>query len=180
MVSALDFRSRGRWFEPGFLKVPKRFRARKAIKKILNLMFTKLFFSHNFNSNKVNFHAKFNANTLLSFWDTDHWKWLKLSGLSRSRPQVCAGLCHVAETRLSWAPAWWVTWLVSFLLFVVTGWQWRLPSCSTSVCLLERRLGKKTRKLLAMKLGCRLAVVVEKLSKDLSKCWMPLFELWVR
>ena len=45
-----------------FSKVPKSFRARKAITdmtKILNLMFTELFFSHNFNTNKVNFHAKF-------------------------------------------------------------------------------------------------------------------------
>ena len=39
----------------------------KAIVKIVNLMFTELFFSHNFNTYKVNFHAKFNANTLLSF-----------------------------------------------------------------------------------------------------------------
>ena len=29
--------------------------------------YTELFFSHNFNTNKVNFHAKFNAYTLLSF-----------------------------------------------------------------------------------------------------------------
>ena len=33
---------------------------------ILNLTFTELFFSHNFNTNKFNFHAKFNAHTLLS------------------------------------------------------------------------------------------------------------------
>ena len=54
-------------------------------------MFTELFFSHNFNMNKVNLHAKFNAYTLLSFLDTDHYKWLygpnKLSGLSRNAPQ---------------------------------------------------------------------------------------------
>ena len=50
-----------------FSKVPKSFRTRKAITKILSLMFTELFFSHNFNTNKVNFHAKFNAYTLLSF-----------------------------------------------------------------------------------------------------------------
>ena len=47
-----------------FSKVPKRFWARKAITKILNLMFTELFFTHNFNTNKVNFHSKFNAYTL--------------------------------------------------------------------------------------------------------------------
>ena len=46
--------------EPGarFSKVPKSFRARKATT-------TKL--SHNFNTNKGNFHAKFNAYILLSF-----------------------------------------------------------------------------------------------------------------
>ena len=55
-----------------FLKVPKSFRARKAITKILNLMFTELLFSHNLNTDIVNFHAKFNAYTLLSFLDTDH------------------------------------------------------------------------------------------------------------
>ena len=43
-----------------------------AITKILDFMFTELLFSHNFNTNKVNFHAKFNAYTLLSFWETDH------------------------------------------------------------------------------------------------------------
>ena len=47
-----------------FSKVPKRFWARKAITKILNLMFTELFFTHNFNNNKVNFHARLNAYTL--------------------------------------------------------------------------------------------------------------------
>ena len=35
-------------------------------------MFTELFFSHNFNTNKVNFGAKFNAYTLLSFLDIEH------------------------------------------------------------------------------------------------------------
>ena len=55
-----------------FSKVPKSFRARKATTKILNLKFKELFFSHNFNTNKVNFHAKFNEYTLLSFLDTDH------------------------------------------------------------------------------------------------------------
>ena len=37
-------------------------------------MFIELFFSRNFNTNKVNFDAKFIAYTLLSFWDTDHYK----------------------------------------------------------------------------------------------------------
>ena len=40
-----------------FSKVPKSFRARKATRKILNLKFTELFISHNFNTNKVSFHA---------------------------------------------------------------------------------------------------------------------------
>ena len=55
--------------EPGarFLKVLKSFRVWKAITKILNLTFTKLFISHNFNRNNVNFHAKFNAYVLLCF-----------------------------------------------------------------------------------------------------------------
>ena len=56
------------WFPEG----PETFSSPESHKKILNLMFTKLFLSHNFNSNKVNFNAKVNANTLLSFWDTDH------------------------------------------------------------------------------------------------------------
>ena len=55
-----------------FSKVPKSFRARKATRKTLSLTFTELFISHNFNTNKVSFHAKFNAYTLFSFWDTDH------------------------------------------------------------------------------------------------------------
>ena len=50
-----------------FSRVPKSFRARNATTKILNLKFTWLFFSHNFNTNNVNFYAKFNAYTLLSF-----------------------------------------------------------------------------------------------------------------
>ena len=37
----------------------KSFLARKTTTKILNLKFTEPFFSHNFNKNKVNFHAKF-------------------------------------------------------------------------------------------------------------------------
>ena len=36
-----------------FSKVPKRFRAWKATAKILNLKFTELFFSHNFNTNNT-------------------------------------------------------------------------------------------------------------------------------
>ena len=50
-------------------KVLKGFRARKAITKILTIMFTELVFSHNFNTNKVNFLGKFNAFTLLPFLD---------------------------------------------------------------------------------------------------------------
>ena len=50
-----------------FSKVPKSFRARKATREILNLKFIELFISHNFNTNKVSFHAKFNAYILLSF-----------------------------------------------------------------------------------------------------------------
>ena len=73
-----------------FPEVPKSFRARKATTKILNLKFKELFFSHNFNTNKVNFPAKFNAYTLLSFLDADHRKWLygpnKLTGLTRNGP----------------------------------------------------------------------------------------------
>ena len=45
----------------------KSFRDRKAITKILNLMFTELFFPHNFNANKVSFDVKFNAYSLLPF-----------------------------------------------------------------------------------------------------------------
>ena len=46
--------------EGPFLEGPdlKRFQAQKAITKILNLMFIELFFSNNFITNKVNFHAK--------------------------------------------------------------------------------------------------------------------------
>ena len=64
----------GRIRKPGarFSRVPKRFPARKAVTKILNLKFTELFFLHKFNTNKVNFHAKFNAYTLIAFGDTDH------------------------------------------------------------------------------------------------------------
>ena len=50
-----------------FLEGPEKFTGRKAITKLLSLVFTELFFSHNFNTNKVSFHAKFNAYTLLSF-----------------------------------------------------------------------------------------------------------------
>ena len=57
---------------PVFSKVPKSVWARKAMTKILNLIFTELSFSHHFNTNKVNFNAKLNAYTLLSFLDTDH------------------------------------------------------------------------------------------------------------
>ena len=54
--------------EACFSKVPKSFRARpENHNKILNLKFTELFFSHIFYTNNVNFHAKFNAYTLLSF-----------------------------------------------------------------------------------------------------------------
>ena len=49
-----------------FSNVPKSFRGRKATIKILNLKFTELLFSHNINTNKINFHAKFNAYTLHS------------------------------------------------------------------------------------------------------------------
>ena len=60
-----DFRETGPWrhmwvaFVVGsrpwgaFLEGPEKFSVRKAITKILNLMFTQLFFSHNFNTNKV-------------------------------------------------------------------------------------------------------------------------------
>ena len=49
-----------------FSKFPKVFGPVKPQQKSSKyLMFTKLFFSHNFNTNKVNFHAKFNAYTLL-------------------------------------------------------------------------------------------------------------------
>ena len=46
--------------EGPFLEGPdlKSFQAQKAITKILNLMFTELFFSNKFFTNKVNFHAK--------------------------------------------------------------------------------------------------------------------------
>ena len=55
--------------KPGarFSKVPKSFQAREAITKTLILTFPELFFSQNFHTNKVNFHAKFNAYTLLPF-----------------------------------------------------------------------------------------------------------------
>ena len=55
-----------------FLKVPKSFWVGKAIRKILNLKFTDLSFSHNFNMNKGNVYAKLNAHTLLSFRDIDY------------------------------------------------------------------------------------------------------------
>ena len=48
-------------------KEPITYRVLKAITKISSLTFAELFFSHNFNTNKVNFHAKFNAYTLFSF-----------------------------------------------------------------------------------------------------------------
>ena len=68
-VMILSTPSRSDWLYSGarFSKVPKIFRAQKATRKILNLKFTELFISHNFNTNKVSFHAKFNAYTLLFF-----------------------------------------------------------------------------------------------------------------
>ena len=48
-----------------FLEGPEKFSGPERHNKNLNLMF--IDFSHNFNTNKVNFHAKFNAYTLLSF-----------------------------------------------------------------------------------------------------------------
>ena len=49
-----------------------------------------VFFSQNFNTNNVNFHAKLNAYTLFFFLRYISLKWLsepdKLSGLSRNRP----------------------------------------------------------------------------------------------
>ena len=50
-----EFMKMGEWAgsEARFSKVPKNFRARKAITKILNSTFTELFCSHNFNTNKL-------------------------------------------------------------------------------------------------------------------------------
>ena len=44
-----------------FHKGPEKFLGLKAIAKILNIMFPELFFSHNFNANKVNLKANFIA-----------------------------------------------------------------------------------------------------------------------
>ena len=57
---------------PVSLEGPEKFSGPESHNKMLTLKFTELFFSHNFNMNKGNFHAKFNAYTLLSFRDTDH------------------------------------------------------------------------------------------------------------
>ena len=44
----------------------------KNLKPYVTVSRAVLAFSHNFNTNKVNFHVKFDAYTLLSFLDTDH------------------------------------------------------------------------------------------------------------
>ena len=67
-----DLTLTGLRFRGPFLEGPEKFSCPESRDKNVNLTFPKLFFSHNCNTNKVNFHAKFNAYTLLSFSDTDH------------------------------------------------------------------------------------------------------------
>ena len=56
-----------------FLEGPEKFSGPESHYKNINPYVSRaVFFSHNFNTNKVNFHAKFNAYILLSFCDTDN------------------------------------------------------------------------------------------------------------
>ena len=43
------------------------YESKRAVREIFNPTFTELFFSHKFNTNKVNLRARFNAYALLSF-----------------------------------------------------------------------------------------------------------------